>query len=308
MGLQYTSDGIRPALADIPVNDPHGYIGQRIYPNLTRTKKSGTLYYGTLTADAAAQEDRSLGTAPVCTNLAASNTTFTCTEITKRYGVPASTVDELGGIEAADMKGAKGAKRSVMRGIEDDIAAATLKGSHSANDVGTDIMGAFRAAKNSVKRYAGDLVAVMSETAFWQILEDDDVVTRLNRYNSVTPADNSQILGLKKTLLAMVLEIDEILIGDDDHWAATVDGTDLSTRAAIVKAPPAGFDEIMEMDPIYGCAVQYEPEDGRDISIESYADRDDKNNKYTATTWRNLKTLNSGALYLLSGIDTSIGT
>ncbi len=304
MGIKKTENGRREDLEKLKVNEPEGFIGSIVYPVINRSKKNGTLYYGTLTADSAAQTGRTLGDAPTATNLAASNTTFTCTEIIKRYGVPYSTVDELGGIAGADRKGAMGSKRSVMRKIEDDIAIATLKGTHTAHDVGTDPLDAILAGIQSVKRYAGKTTAVMSDACFRALLKDDAIQTRINRFNAVVPADNSQVLALKKTILEMVIECD-ILIGDDDQWAQTTGGTDLSARAAIMKIP-TDVENIMEIDPIYGCAVQYAPDGKSEFQIDTFASDNYKNNFYDATTWRVLKTLNAGALYLLEGIDSTI--
>ncbi len=58
-----TQTGRRPDLEAIEVNAPEGYIGNLIYPALPVMEKTGSIYYKTVTSDAAAQAGRTPGAA-----------------------------------------------------------------------------------------------------------------------------------------------------------------------------------------------------------------------------------------------------
>jgi len=301
---QRTELGRREDLEALAVNEPEGYIGFQIFPRLNRMKQLGRLYYRAVTADAAAESSRTKGTAPTTVTLSASSTTYSATEVIKRYGVPFDEVANLGGIEAADRKGGAASKRSVMRALEDLAVDETIAGTVDAT-VSNNLVTATATAKAAIKRYKGRTAFVASKTAFDNAMTDTEVLARLARFTSVTPMDNSQILALARNLLAMILEVDDVLIGDDDHWGvATAGGSnnvDVSVRALIVKLPPPE-EESHEMDPVLGKAVFYLPDGVQPFVIESHPNEDEKSNKYDAQAYVDFVTLNASALYVLDGI------
>jgi len=299
-----TEIGRREDLEAIEVNAPEGYIGPILFPKLNRMKQTGTIYYQSLTADAAAQSGRSGGTAPTTVMLTSSNTTYACTERVKRYGVAYEEVDNIGGIAQADRLGAMAAKRSVFRALEDLVVDEVMAGSTDAT-VSSNLISAVRTAKAAIKRYKGRTAFITSSTTFAAAMTDTEVAARLAQFTSVTPADNAQILGLKKTLLAMCLEVDEVLIGDDDHWYVTTAGgsnnVTITGRALVAKLPPAE-EESHTMDPVLGKAVFYLPDGSQPFIIETHLNDDQKANKYDAQYFVDIMMLNASAKYLLGGI------
>jgi len=273
-------------------------------------KQTGTEYYRSIVADSAAQTNRVAGAAPTNTIIGSTNTTFSCTERIKRYSVPFETVYNLGGLAAADNIGALAAKRSVLRSFEDAVVDVVMGGTPDAS-VSSNLIAAVKAAKYAIKRYTGRTAFVVSDTVFDACMLQADVVARLARFTSVTPADNSQILALKKTLLAMILEVDEVLIGDDAHWYVTTAGgsNNVSTqdRAAVVKLPPA---EALSqtMDPILGKTLIYFPKSGNPWHVASFPDYTNKRNSYDAQLFDDIVTFNAGAMYLLDDITANSGS
>ena len=305
MGMnRRTEIGRREDLERIEVNWPEGYIGLRLFPKLDRMKQTGTVYYAALTADAAAESTRSKGTAPTTVLLSASRTTYSCAERVKRYGVAFDEVDNIGGIAQADRLGAMASKRSVMRAFEDLVVDEVMAGSADAS-VSSDLITKVTAAKKAIKRYKGRTAFVTSDTTFHAAMTDTEVAARLATFTSVTPADNAQILALKRTLLAMVLEVDEVLIGDDDHWyVATAGGSNnvnIQGRGLVVQLPPVE-EESHTMDPVLGKTVFYLPDGVQPFILETHPNEDEKANKYDAQYYVDVMTLNASAAYLLDGI------
>ncbi len=310
-----TQKGSRPDLVKIEVNAPQGYIGHRIFPVLKRAKKSGTVYYGQVTADDAAQTGRTAGNAPNATILTSTKTTFVAAERIKRYAIPFDEVEQLGGIAAADRKGASASKRSCMRSIEADHAIKLLGiANASTTDVGTDIIAAVKAGVKAVKRYAGKTALVCSEEAYELIIQNQAVKDAfVDRYGKLAVSTMESLSDVNRSMLASVLGVKEVIIGDDDHWAATVgtaegaaqDATDLGARAAVVKIAPDNLDERIEELAVLGATVQYSPENGP-FDITSFADENDKLNKYDAQGFDDIKVLNSGASFVLAGVDATM--
>ena len=149
------------------------------------------------------------------------------------------------------------------------------------------------------------LVDKQNETAFHAAMTDTEIAARLATFTSVTPADNAQILALKRTLLAMVLEVDEVLIGDDDHWyVATAGGSNnvnIQGRGLVVQLPPVE-EESHTMDPVLGKTVFYLPDGVQPFILETHPNEDEKANKYDAQYYVDVMTLNASAAYLLDGI------
>lgn len=300
----YTLTGRRPDLEAIEVNRPEGYIGLRIFPMIPTAVKASKAYFKTLVADAAAETDRSAGAAPSATLIGDSSQDYSCGERIKRYSVPEDRVQQFGGIEKADLLGGKASKRSVMRGLETSQAEALLD--VSANDVGTDFLAAVVAGKKAVKRYAGTLVLVCSDTAYNTICGLDQIKAAfVDRFGKIALGEAGDMSKINRSMLATVLGVAEVLVGDDDHWAHTTvtNSTVLSTRAAIVKLPSAD-EEAQDMDAILGKTYMYNVDD-QPFTIDANANRDERRNDYDAQTWDSIELFNPAAAYVLAGIDAT---
>ena len=296
-----TRSGRRQDLEAIEVNPVIGYIGDMIYPPVNTMEKTGTVYYKTLTADAAAQTGRSAGTAPAATLLTDSSTTFSVAEAVKRYGVVRDEVKQMGGIDACDRLGGMACKRSVMRAREDAKIAQLFTG--SATDISSAIISGIETGAESVRRYAGELAFVCSSSVYRWIIKQTEITGKLGYTFPTNRVDANTVLSVKSELFRAMLQsivgFDKVLIFDDDS-----EPSGKGDYAAIVKLPPA--DEFShKMDPVLGKEMLYLPDGMQPYNIESFYDPDDYVNNYDCFTWYQIKELNSSAKYLVNGLDTS---
>lgn len=297
-----TITGDRPDLNALEVNPIIGYIGDKIFPTVNTMEKTGTVYYRTLTADSAAQTGRNSGTAPTRTLLTDSSTSFTCAEVIKRYGVDRNEVKQMGGVAAADNLGAQASKRSVQRAIEDAQIAA-LMGIGSPVDISSAIISGIQTGADSVRRYAGKLAFVCSQSVYRFIISQTEITGKLSYTFNISGLEAGDTLSVKsKLFLAMlqnIMAFDEVLIFDDDSELAG-----LADGAAIVKLPdPAEFSH--KMDPVLGKTMLYLPDGKTQYELYSHYDEDTYINNYDCSSWYNIKTLNTGAAYIVDGLDTA---
>ena len=301
-----TQNANRPDLEQLEVNPVIGFIGNLIYPVVNVTEKTGTVYYSTLTADAAAQTGRSSGTAPTGVALTASNTTYTTAEVIKRYTIDKAEVKQYGGIEVADQLAAKAAKRSVLRAIEEAVAdAILLNGTATVADIGSSLVGAVETGLEAIRRYRGRKAFVCSKTIFHRIMKYTEITGYFGLSSAaIAGADAMSIVSRQPAALKMVLNsilgVDEILIGDDDQWYDS-DAAKQDRAALVVLPDPEQLSH--KMDAVLGKNYLYMPDGNQPFEIESFYDDDDKLNKYDCSAWYNLVTFNTGALYILDGLD-----
>lgn len=288
-----TQNSRRPDLETLPLAGTEGYIADQIFPVFHVGQKAGKMNYQTLVAKTAATGNRAAGTALATTYLAKASADWAVAKKEARYGVPFDEVENYGGIESADEAGGEGAKLSVMDAIEADAVSVVFSGTGTAVTAG-GFVAAVKAAKNKIKRYVGKTVLVLSQTAYDAICEDESVQDRVTLFTSVTPADNEQILALKKTILCMALEIDYILIGDDEFW-----GGENASKVALVKVAPADVNSHIRKA-VFAKQLAYYPADGSRFEIVSFPDDNDKANKYDATAYYKLQVFNTGAVALMT--------
>lgn len=302
MATEKTQTGDRPDLRNAVIPGTEKFIAGLIFPPMRVKLKSTYESYAALPPlDTAAQRKR--GSAAITeTELAGSKILYTVESIEKRFSIPYSEVENYGGIEAADNAGGMGAKLKVMEEIEKDAAAALLNGASDTIAV-TDMIKAVKAAKKKIKHYAGKTCLALSETAYDAVCTYPEVRAAIKRFTSVQPADNAQILALKKTILAMVFEVDEIFIGDDTYWAATLTtgSVNLAERAAVFKLTDSG-EVSHKLFPSFAKDAVYYPYDDTPYKISSFAHDDDKKNKYDAELWHQIVVFNKGACAILTGI------
>jgi hypothetical protein len=302
-----TENGRREDLEEpmIELNPYLGAIADQILPETTVVQKTGTYYYQTLQADAAAQTGRSSTAAPTRVNITENSSTFSCTEVIKGYTIPRDSVKtQFRTMARADMKGAKAALRSVMRKRETDVAAAVLVG--GSTDILDSFIGAAQDALKSIKRYPGQKALVMSQEIFNRVMNYTEITGRFGLASaSVNGVTAEMIIARQpealKMLLQAIIGVDVVLIGDDDIWYTAV--TAYQDRCAVMALPSA--EDLSELDEaVFGKTVTYLP-DGQEYPfyIESLFDRDDKLNKYDASIWYSLEVMNPAARVILDGID-----
>jgi len=299
------TDGERPDLAVIEVNPPENYIGTKILPVANVTVKTGAIYYATVSADATAATSRAAGTGPVAVQIAPSTTSFTAIEWITRGGIVPDEVKAMGGIEKADVVGAKYAKRNAMNALEADICSNILGTAASDTWDAAKVLVDTQTALESVRRYEGK-TALIAGTAtlkrmVQQMLGDDTVGPIFSRLISgVSPLVAIQGMNFEswKAGLAMYLGIDMVLAGDDAIWGTTTyDG-----HYAIAKIDD-GMDELShKYKPVLGKTYMFLPDGVQPYSIQTVADRVDMNSLYTCAIWFDAVILNSDALYVVDGV------
>ena len=303
----YTERGERSDLAAIEVNPPEGYIGDKILPTVPVTEKTGVVYYATITADATAQTGRSTGVAPTGTQISDSDTTFTAAEAVKRGQISPDEAKTMGGIEKADMVGAKWAKRQVMNYKESDIAALIMA-SGSAADYNFDpakVQTQVQTALQAVRLYEGKSALISSTytlKAMLQALLNDTVhgpaLARLVTGASGVDAVRGLSLEAWKQAIAIWFGVDEVLAGDDTVWNATA----IAGRFSIAKLDD-GMDELShKWKPVLGKCFQFMPDGVNPWVIQAVDDRVNVNNLYDAYLWYDTVILNSAAVKVFDGV------
>ncbi len=298
-----TETGPRPDLAKLPVNNPEEYIGSLVYPVKNVMVKAGTMRYKTLVADSVAQTGRTPGAAPTRTLLTDSNDTFTCAEVIKRYGATKSDVEQDGGIEAVDEQGGMAAKRSVLRYIESAQAAALFDQTSydAAPDISSAIIDGIISAAQGVKRYGGRTGFVCSVLVYQWLIQQTELTGKMGWSFSGSGLSAEQVLSMSKNVFKAMLQglfaFDEVLIGDDDHWA--IEGK--LDCAAVVRLPDKSNTSEKER-PVLGKTVLYLPDGEQPYELESFYDENEKVNCYDASSWMNIKELNIGAKSLVKGL------
>jgi len=301
----YTITGHRPDLAALEVNTPEGYIGNKIVPVVPTADKTGTVYYHALVADVAAQTNRTTLNAPDGTAITNSNTTFTCAEKIKRGEIAPDEAKSMGGIEKADMVGAKFAKRSLMNALEAEIATITTGSTADGTFDAAKFLGQSQEALQAVRRYYGKTTllgaTITLKRAVQQLLADSTYGKVLSRIvTGSSPAVAATGLNLQSWLngLAMFLGVDQVLAGDDGIWNAG----DNADRLVIGRFDDGSDPLRHKYEPCFARNFVYLPDGGSPWFMESIADRLTKSNNYDASVWNNVVTLNADAIYVIGSV------
>lgn len=301
----YTQTGERPDLAAIEVNPPEGYIADKIIPIVPVTEKTGTIYYATAPSDATAATSRSAGTAPTAVQISDSTTTFTTVEHVTRGGITPDEVKTMGGIEKADMVGAKYAKRQGMNALETAVCTVILGKAASNQFDPQKLLTDTQVALQAMRLYEGKTALISSTNVLKRIvqhlLSDSAAGPVFSRIVTGT-APSVAVTGLSfenwKASLAMYLGINIVLAGDDTIWnATTYDG-----HFAIAKLDDGSDPLSHKWKPVLGKTFQFMPDGKQPWVIQTVADRVNVNNLYDSYIWFETKLLNTGALYVFDGV------
>lgn len=303
----YTITGPRPDLAAIEFNPPEGYIGSKLIPTVEVADKTGTIYYATVKADATAQTSRVAGVAPSATQITDSTTTFTAAEVIERGAITPDEVKQMGGIEKADVVGAKFAKRNVLNYIEADIAGIVLDSgvAASASFDPAKILTQVQTALQTVRRYEGKTTLVASTATLKGMVQgllgdatQGKVLARIVNGTSPLVAQEGLHFAAWVNAVAMYFGVDQVLAGDDTIWNATA----ISGRFAIGKFDTGDDPLSHKWRPVYAKNFMFMPQSGNPWFLESIADRLTKNNMYDASVWYDVVELNAAAKYVFDGV------
>ena len=305
MDPYYTQTGPRPDLAAIEVNPPEGYIGSSLVPTVPVTDKTGTVYYHALVSDVAAQTGRTALNAPSSTAITNSSTTFTCAEAIKRGEIAPDEAKSMGGIFNADMVGAKFAKRSVMNAMETAIATVITGSAADANFDAAKFLGDSQTALDTVRRYSGKTVLVGGtitlKRAVQSILADSTYGKVLSRLvQGTSPVVAASGLNFQSWMqgLALFIGVDRVAAGDDAIWNAG----DSANKLVIGKFDDGSDPLRHKYEPVFARNFLYLPDGTQPWYVESIGDRNVKSNKYDASAWYNVVTLNTAAIYVFGNV------
>ena len=291
---------IRPDLAAVDVQQVTPYLAPSILPPLNRMQKVGNQYYVAVDSDVAAQTGRTLGAAPTATNLASASDTFSCAEAIKRVRIPDDEIALMGGLSPAQQKAARIGKRSIMRAKEDALVALLTASAGASADILDNLRGRLDIAIDAVQRVPGRLVLACGWTTFRRLGRYTEVTNTLANTGvaimnqlQLSRGPDSGVRNVAAGILAEVLGLEEILVGDDDHWTA---GT-----AYLLKTPDPSTepDEV----PQIGRTIQYLPDGEQEFHMESYFDDNLITEVVDARVWYDQELYNASGIYELTGID-----
>jgi len=227
------------------------YLSDRIFPILPKAMRQGTQYYQDILTDVVAQTGRVAGTAPTTNLVADEKTTFNLEndEFIDREEIPDGDIAGLGGLDAAQHKAARKAKRAVGNAVEDLTAANVLaNGSVTYTDIGTSLIRAIGLGKDTImdREGAGRIALVISSRLFHLIKTYTEIKTAM-AYTGVPITDLADVRGIRPSQVAAALDVDEILIGNNTQWynqSATY-----QSRAALVALPDPNIepDEVCQV-------------------------------------------------------------
>lgn len=288
----------RPDLAAVDANPGFLYVGLDLAPAFAVQGKSGTVYYQTVDADVAAQTGRNPGAAPNVTLLANQSTTFAAAEAIDRTAIPDDDVDLVAGdLARAQIKAAKKGKRAILRAQEDAIITALTALCTEAHGNKADILGSFRIALDTgldfIHRVPGKTVLACGWTTYRRLTRFAEITGMLLRMGVITEAQRGQIWTVAAPILAAAIGVDEVLIGDDDHWTAGM--------ALLAKRPNPAMDPNEE--PQIARTITYWPRSGQPFECESYLDDHLKTEVVDTRSWYQVKGFDWNGIYYLRGID-----
>jgi len=308
MEAYITQEGRREDLEGLECNPVLGYIGVKAYPVLPVTQKTGTVYHTTLTADNAAQAALARGTALTTVRLTETANTFSCASVEKRYAVSRDEVKQMGDIAKADRLGGMASKRSVQRYLETALAAQlqTVGTHQTAAHVAGSFLDEAQTALEAIRRYPGRKGLMLGRSAFQGIMRYTEVLNQFSLAALALGGSSAEAIlagrpEALRMLLAGILGIDEVAVGDDDHWGVNVGSSGIGCNAVFLSLP--GEDEFShKMDPVLGKLVQYLPDGKQAYIVESYYDLSLKENVYDAETWYSIEEYNPEAAYVLTDV------
>lgn len=308
MDAYMTQEGRREDLEAIECNPVLGYIGPKLYPVLPTTQKVGDIYPATLTADSAAQAALARGTALTTVRLTESANAYSCASLEKRYAVSRDEVKQMGGIEFADRLGGMAAKRSVQRALETALAAqAQTVGSHqTANHVAGSFLKEAEIALTAIRRYPGQRALVLGESAFRGIMKYTEVQNQFSLAALAIGGSGAEAMlagrpEALQMLLAGIVGVNQVLVGDDAHWGVGAGADGIGCNAVFAVLP--GEDAFShKLDPVLGKLVQYLPDGKQPFLMESYYDLSLKENVYDAELWYSIEEYNPEAAYVLCDV------
>ena len=286
-----TDWGRRPDLEALAVNEPIGYIGNRIYPRTPSRFKSGLLSGLTLPQYAAAQTSRVDGQAPTTTLITNSEVSYETAEIIARFGKTQRQTMDTGNIYKVDEQGARSAIYSFMCTCEQKALTqlvTPVSGNYNliTASAGDNIRTLIFSALSAIHRYRGRRVLIAGAGMIQALAECLDFRT----FFEGMPFERRDSLldGMERIVSAMqtIFLLDEVLVADDTILNAAGNAVIMGSGTLVVAVIPQE-NEVTEDSYTYqtelGRCVVYQPYEGmKPYQVESFPDGNDMTNKYTA--------------------------
>ena len=300
----------RPDLEALPYARP-SYLTNMIFPILPRAMRQGTLYFQDLLADVAAQTGRTAGTAPTSHLLADAQTTYNLEndEFIDREKVPDGDIAGLGGLDAAQQKGARKGKRSVGNAVEDlTVANVLANGSVTYTDIGTSLLAAIGVGFDTLADLegGGKIALVCSSRVFNLIKRYTEVVDRM-KYTGVIAGSVTDVRGVSAMQLGACLNVDTILVGNNEQWYTQSET--YQDRAALVKLPEEGTepDEVVQVGrTLWFSATGAMPSDDALFECHTWYSDADLSELVDVRAYAEQHVLNAEHIYGLDGIDATL--
>ena len=287
-----TDWGRRPDLEALNVNEPIGYIGNRIYPRTPSRFKNGMLSGLTLPQYAAAQTNRTDGNAPTTTLITNAEVSYETAEIIARFGKTAKQTMDTGNIYKVDEQGARGAIYSWMYTCEQKALiqlTTTIATTHDnliTASAGDNVRQLIFSALSAIHRYRGRRVLIAGAGMIQKLAECLD----FRSFFDGMPFERRDSLldGMERIVSAMqtIFLLDEVLVADDSIQNAAGNAYIMGDSTLVVAVIPQE-NEVTEDSFTYqaelGRCVVYQPYEGmKPYQVESFPDGNDMTNKYTA--------------------------
>lgn len=292
----------RPDLEAAPYKSPI-YMGTTILPGWTRMVKAGTYYYADVLADADPQTDRTLASAPTATSITSSSAAWSMAELIKRYKIDQSEIEQLGGLAAAQAKGARAGKRSCMGRLETLIASAVWGSGATTANVLNSLVKAVQTAKYTVQDYTnGSRVALFgSRRNIDRIKRYAEIIAKMV-YTGVLVRDIRDVRSVSDEQLAACLDVDAVLAGPNTEWG--VGGTyDEYLGVCALPDPATDPDEEVQLGRTFLMGVPNEAAAGNVFQVETFFSDDLISEVVDTRLWYSIEVMNVECLYLLNGVD-----
>jgi len=292
----------RPDLEAAEFKSPP-FIGNFIMPRLVRQVKAGTYYYMDVLADADPQTDRTLASAPTATSITSSSSTWSMAELIKRYKIDQSEVEQLGGLAAAQAKGARAGKRSCMGRLETLIATAVWGSGATTANILNSLKKAVDVAKETVMDYADGRVALFgAKRTIDRVKRYSEVIDRM-KYTGVLPGSVRDVRSISDEQLAAALDVDVVLAGPTTQWAGSTSTYDEYLGVVVLPDPTVDMDEEVQFGRTLVMGVPNEAAAENVFQVESWFSDDLISEVVDTRLWYSIETLNVEALYILTGCD-----
>jgi hypothetical protein len=278
---------------------PESAVGHKLVPRIPVLSRAQKLYYKNVVTAATTTKNRTKGTALTSTTLTDADLDYSLDLIEKRVGMPYELSEEHG-MPFADKAGAQAVKKTMYKTYENDVATLFIGGAAASLDVdvtvahSNSIIDAVEANVEALKAVKGRLVFITNRKTFNIIMKKAEIIERL-AFTGVIPKDGRIIRGLKPEVLAEVLGVDEVVVGDNDNWLTDSGANDMTGRASIAKIPAEDLAlEDLMLDPYGHVRLEMQPGDGENpFEIRTWDNDDDQVHQYDGKGYNKLTTLNS---------------